>query len=49
MTAQPARLGRRGPETAPAADAPPFKPSLVKAVFGANIGQRALTAARADA
>ncbi|OWA05215.1 hypothetical protein B9W62_21375 [Streptomyces sp. CS113] len=33
MTAQPARPGRRGPETAPVTAAPPFKPPLVRAVF----------------
>ncbi|MEU6554807.1 hypothetical protein ABZ915_31705 [Streptomyces sp. NPDC046915] len=33
MTAQPARPERRGPETASIMDVPPFKPSLVKAVF----------------
>lgn len=33
MTAQPARPERSGPETASGVDVPPFKPSLVKAVF----------------
>ncbi|MFE5796862.1 hypothetical protein ACFQ8C_30395 [Streptomyces sp. NPDC056503] len=33
MTAQPARLERSGPETVPVLEVPPFKPSLVKAVF----------------
>ncbi|MEV4043291.1 hypothetical protein [Streptomyces sp. NPDC049744] len=33
MTAQPARPERRGHEAASLTDAPPFKPSLVKAVF----------------
>jgi histone H3/H4 len=34
MTEQPARPERSGPETASVMDVPPFKPSLVKAVFG---------------
>ncbi|WP_055629842.1 hypothetical protein [Streptomyces hirsutus] len=33
MTTQPARPERSGPETASVMDVPPFKPSLVKAVF----------------
>ncbi|CAL9323874.1 hypothetical protein [Streptomyces sp. SudanB182_2057] len=33
MTAQPARPDRGGPGTASVTDVPPFKPSLVKAVF----------------
>lgn len=33
MPAQPARPERSGPETASVMDVPPFKPSLVKAVF----------------
>ncbi|GHH00841.1 hypothetical protein [Streptomyces rubradiris] len=33
MPAQPARPERRGPETASVMDVPPFRPSLVKAVF----------------
>ncbi|MFJ7149016.1 hypothetical protein ACIQVT_12570 [Streptomyces sp. NPDC100445] len=34
MTAQPARPERRGPETASVMGVSPFKPSVVKAVFG---------------